>query len=134
VFDKEFFATSLPVAIGHYTAAAPARSPQVRLLTADGTEYVVRQALAAAATWVSLEVIEDEDEPDRRSLLFVPYEHVRRVVFRPDADRPEQLGFRLHEPGQLESPSSSPAPPPAAPTTSGRPPEVAGTPRIPPAG
>jgi hypothetical protein len=126
VFDKEFFATSLPVAIGHYLAAVPAASPQVRLLTADGTEYVVRRALAAAATWVSLEVIEDEDDPDRRSLLFIPYEHVRRVVFRPDADRPEQLGFRLHEPGRLD-----PTPPPAAagPTTSGQPPEVATTPR-----
>jgi hypothetical protein len=65
--------------------------------------------LAAATTWVSLEVVEDEDEPDRLSFLFVPYEHVRRVVFRPDADRPEQLGFRLHEPGHLE-----PAQPPPA--------------------
>ena len=102
MFDKEFFATSLPVAIGHYTAGSPAASPEVRLLTADGTEYVVRRALAAAATWVSLEVIEDEDEPDRLSLLFIPYEHVRRVVFRPEADRPEQLGFRLHEPGHLD--------------------------------
>jgi hypothetical protein len=113
VFDKDFFATSLPVAIGHYTAGAGAASPQVRLQTADGTEYVVRRALAATATWVSLEVVEDEDEPDRPSLLFVPYEHVRRVVFRPDADRPEQLGFRLHEPGQLDTaqvpPSSSTA-------------------------
>jgi hypothetical protein len=135
VFDKEFFATSLPVAIGHYTAAAPPPSPQVRLLTADGTEYVVRRALAAAATWVSLEVIEDEDEPDRISLLFVPYEHVRRVVFRPDADRPEQLGFRVHAPGQLDDAAPQPsAPPPAAPataptTTSGQPPGVATTPR-----
>jgi hypothetical protein len=31
VFDKEFFATSLPVAIGHYTAGSPAASPEVRL-------------------------------------------------------------------------------------------------------
>ena len=129
MFDKEFFATSLPVAIGHYTAAAPPPSPQVRLLTADGTEYVVRRALAAAATWVSLEVIEDEDEPDRISLLFVPYEHVRRVVFRPDADRPEQLGFRVHAPGQLDD-AAPPPPAPAAPTTtSGQPPGVATTPR-----
>jgi hypothetical protein len=112
VLDKEFFATTLPVAIGHYTAAVPPRSPQVRLLTADGTEYVVRRALAATATWVSLEVIEDEDEPDRLSLLFVPYEHVRRVVFRPDADRPEQLGFRLHAPGRLDDPTPPPSPPP----------------------
>jgi hypothetical protein len=124
VFDKEFFATSLPVAIGHYTAAAPPPSPQVRLLTADGTEYLVRQALAATATWVSLEVIEDEDQPERRSLLFVPYEHVRRVVFRPDADRPEQLGFRVHAPGQLDDPA-----PPTPPTTSGQPPGVATAPR-----
>ena len=27
MFDKEFFATSLPVAIGHYTAGTPAVSP-----------------------------------------------------------------------------------------------------------
>jgi hypothetical protein len=138
VFDKEFFATSLPVAIGHYTAGTPAASPQVRLLTADGTEFVVRRALAAAATWVSLEVIEDEDEPDRHSLLFVPYEHVRRVVFRPDADRPEQLGFRLHEPGQLDTDevALSPPPGPAAPAsrTSGQPPEVATAPPTPPQG
>jgi hypothetical protein len=135
VFDKEFFATSLPVAIGHYTAGAPAASPQVRLLTADGTEFVVRRALAAAASWVSLEVIEDEDEPDRHSLLFVPYEHVRRVVFRPDADRPEQLGFRLHEPGHLDTDEVAPTPPPspAAPaaSTSGQPPEVATAPPTP---
>jgi hypothetical protein len=132
MFDKEFFATSLPVAIGHYTAGAAAASPQVRLLTADGTEYVVRRALAAAATWVSLEVVEDEDEPDRLSLLFVPYEHVRRVVFRPDADRPEQLGFRLHEPGHLDTdqvPPASAFPPAPASPTSGQPPEVATTPR-----
>ena len=133
MFDKEFFATSLPVAIGHYTAAAPPPSPQVRLLTADGTEYVVRRVLAAAATWVSLEVIEDEDEPDRLSLLFVPYEHVRRVVFRPAADRPEQLGFRDHIPGELDDAAPPSASPPAAPatlpTTSGQPPEVATTPR-----
>jgi len=134
VFDKEFFATSLPVAIGHYTAAAPPPSPQVRLLTADGTEYVVRRVLAAAATWVSLEVIEDEDEPHRLSLLFVPYEHVRRVVFRPAADRPEQLGFRDHVPGELDYASPPPSPPPPAapattPSTSGQPPEVATTPR-----
>ena len=138
MFDKEFFATSLPVAIGHYTAGTPAASPQVRLLTADGTEYVVRRALAAATTWVSLEVIEDEDEPDRHSLLFVPYEHVRRVVFRPTADLPEQLGFRLHEPGHLDpdepqlAPSASPAPGPAATSpTSGQPPEVATAPPTP---
>jgi hypothetical protein len=31
VFDKEFIATSLPVAIGHYTAGSPAASPEVRL-------------------------------------------------------------------------------------------------------
>jgi hypothetical protein len=130
MFDKEFFATSLPVAIGHYTAGAPAASPQVRLLTADGTEYVVRRALAAAAGWVSLEVIEDEDEPDRPSLLFVPYDHVRRVVFRPDADRPEQLGFRSHEPGHLD-PAQPQSGPPASPT-SGQPPEVATTPRVAP--
>jgi hypothetical protein len=132
VFEQEFFATSLPVAVGHYTAAAPPPSPQVRLLTADGTEYVVRRVLAAAATWVSLEVIEDEDEPDRLSLLFVPYEHVRRVVFRPAADRPEQLGFRVHEPGELDDaspPPSPPATPATLPTTSGQPPEVATTPR-----
>jgi hypothetical protein len=132
VFDKEFFATSLPVAIGHYTAGGAAASPEVRLLTADGTEYVVRRALAAAATWVSLEVIEDEDEPDRLSLLFIPYEHVRRVVFRPEADRPEQLGFRLHEPGQLDTDEDAPTPSPgpAATTspTSGQPPEVATAP------
>jgi hypothetical protein len=127
VFDKEFFATSLPVAIGHYTAGSPAASPEVRLLTADGTEYVVRRALSAAATWVSLEVIEDEDEPDRLSLLFIPYEHVRRVVFRPEADRPEQLGFRLHEPGHLDTPQPSS---PAAPTSpsSGQPPGITTTP------
>jgi hypothetical protein len=95
VFDKEFFATSLPEAIATYTAAAPAASPEVRLLTADGTDFVVRRVLAATTPWVSLEVVEDEDDPDRASLLFVPYEHVRRVVFRPTADRPEQLGFRL---------------------------------------
>jgi hypothetical protein len=128
VLDKEFFSTSLPVAIGHYTAGAPPASPQVRLLTADGTEYVVRRVLAAPAAWVSLEVIEDEDEPDRPSLLFVPYEHVRRVVFRPDADRPEQLGFRLHEPGHLDPDDS----PPASPT--GQPPEVVTTPAPPPQG
>ena len=138
MFDKEFFATSLPVAIGHYTAGTPAASPQVRLLTADGTEYVVRRALAAAATWVSLEVIEDEDEPDRHSLLFVPYDHVRRVVFRPTADHPEQLGFRLHEPGHLDpdepqlAPSAPSAPGPAATSpTSGQPPEVATAPPTP---
>ena len=138
MFDKEFFATSLPVAIGHYTAGTPAASPQVRLLTADGTEYVVRRALAAAATWVSLEVIEDEDEPDRPSLLFVPYDHVRRVVFRPTADHPEQLGFRLHEPGHLDpaepqlASSAPPAPGPAATSpTSGQPPEVATAPPTP---
>jgi hypothetical protein len=134
VFDKEFFATSLPVAIGHYTAGSPAASPEVRLLTADGTEYVVRRALSAAATWVSLEVIEDEDEPDRLSLLFIPYEHVRRVVFRPEADRPEQLGFRLHEPGHLDpdQPSAAPGAPPApASPTSGQPPEVATAPPTP---
>jgi hypothetical protein len=137
VFDKEFFATSLPVAIGHYTAGSPAASPEVRLLTADGTEYVVRRALSAAATWVSLEVIEDEDEPDRHSLLFIPYEHVRRVVFRPEADRPEQLGFRLHEPGHLDpdEPSAAPAAPPgpaaATSPTSGQPPEVATAPPTP---
>jgi hypothetical protein len=135
VFDKEFFATSLPVAIGHYTAGSPAASPEVRLLTADGTEYVVRRALSAAATWVSLEVIEDEDEPDRLSLLFIPYEHVRRVVFRPEADRPEQLGFRLHEPGHLDpdEDAPTPSPGPATPTspTSGQPPEVATAPPTP---
>jgi hypothetical protein len=129
MFDKEFFATSLPVAIGHYTAGTPAASPQVRLLTADGTEYVVRRALAAAATWVSLEVIEDEDEPDRPSLLFVPYDHVRRVVFRPTADRPEQLGFRLHEPGHLDTPAPPAAPVAPSSPTSGQPPEVATSPR-----
>jgi hypothetical protein len=31
VFDKEFFATSLPVAIAHHTAGTPAASPEVRL-------------------------------------------------------------------------------------------------------
>ena len=129
MFDKEFFATSLPVAIGHYTAGTPAASPQVRLLTADGTEYVVRRALAAAATWVSLEVIEDEDEPDTPSLLFVPYDHVRRVVFRPTADRPEQLGFRLHEPGHLDTPAPAAAPVAPSSPTSGQPPEVATSPR-----
>jgi hypothetical protein len=129
MFDKEFFATSLPVAIGHYTAGIPAASPQVRLLTADGTEYVVRRALAAAATWVSLEVIEDEDEPGRPSLLFVPYDHVRRVIFRPTADHPEQLGFRLHEPGHLDTDPPSPAPVTSPNPTSGQPPEVATTPR-----
>ena len=97
MFDQQFFATSLPEAIATYSAGTPATSPQVRLLTADGTEFVVRR-VTASAPWVSLEVVEDEDEPDRASLLFVPYEHVRRVVFRPTADRPEQLGFRLHEP------------------------------------
>jgi hypothetical protein len=108
VFDKEFFATSLPEAIATYTAGVPATSPQVRLLTADGTEFVVRRVLTATAPWVSLEVVEDEDEPDRASLLFVPYEHVRRVVFHPTADRPEQLGFRLHEPGNLDPAPASP--------------------------
>jgi hypothetical protein len=135
VFDKEFFATSLPAATGDYTAASPAAGPEVRLLTADGTEFVVRRVLATADTWVSLEVIEDEDEPDRLSLLFVPYQHVRRVVFRPEADRPEQLGFRLQEPGQLdtEQPSATPGAPPApAPPTSGQPPEVATSPPTPP--
>jgi hypothetical protein len=131
VFDKEFFATSLPVAIGHYTAGGAAASPEVRLLTADGTEYVVRRALAAAATWVSLEVIEDEDEPDRLSLLFIPYEHVRRVVFRPEADRSEQLGFRLHEPGHLD-PAQLPGPPTPPSPTSGQPPGVATSPGVAP--
>ena len=102
MFDQEFFATSLPEAIAIYTAGTPATSPQLRLLTADGTEFVVRRVLTATDPWVSLEVVEDEDEPDRASLLFVPYEHVRRVVFRPTADRPEQLGFRLHEPGTID--------------------------------
>jgi hypothetical protein len=46
VFDKEFFATSLPEAIATYTAGTPATSPQVRLLTADGTEFVVRRVLS----------------------------------------------------------------------------------------
>jgi hypothetical protein len=109
VFDKEFFATSLPEAIATYTAATQATSPEVRLLTADGTEFVVRRILAPTAPWVSLEVVEDEDEPDRASLLFVPYEHVRRVVFRPTADRPEQLGFRLHEPGNLDPAQAAPS-------------------------
>ena len=65
--------------------------------------------LTASTPWVSLEVVEDEDEPDRASLLFVPYEHVRRVVFRPTADRPEQLGFRLHEPGTLDPAEAAPS-------------------------
>jgi hypothetical protein len=108
VFDQEFFATSLPEAIATYRAGATATSPQVRLLTADGTEFVVRRVLTATAPWVSVEVVEDEDEPDHASLLFVPYEHVRRVVFRPTADRPEQLGFRLHEPGNLDPTQASP--------------------------
>jgi hypothetical protein len=109
VFDKEFFATSLPEAIATYTAGAPATSPQVRLVTADGTEFVVRRVLTATALWVSVEVVEDEEEPDRASLLFIPYEHVRRVVFRPTADRPEQLGFRLHEPGHLDPTQAAPS-------------------------
>ena len=98
---------------GHFQAA---RSLGVRVLrfsigfgrplrawrSADGTEFVVRRVLTATAPWVSLEVVEDEDDPYRASLLFVPYEHVRRVVFRPAADRPEQLGFRRHEPCNLD--------------------------------
>jgi hypothetical protein len=131
VFDKEFFATALPAAIGDYTAVSPAAGPEVRLLTADGTEFVVRRVLATAATWVSLEVIEDEDEPNRLSLLFVPYQHVRRVVFRPEVDRPEQLGFRLHEPGQLD-PAQPPGPPTPPAPTSGQPPGVATTPGVAP--
>jgi hypothetical protein len=134
VFDKEFFATSLPAAIGDYTAVSPAAGPEVRLLTADGTEFVVRRVLATAATWVSLEVIEDEDEPNRLSLLFVPYQHIRRVVFRPEADRPEQLGFRLQEPGHLDpdEEAQTPSPDPAATSpASGQPPEVATAPPSP---
>ena len=99
MFDKEFFATALPVAIGHYRAGVAAPSAQLLLTALDGQEYKVRRVLAAADGWVSLEVVDDEHGPDEVALLFVPYEAIRRVVFDPKAAPDPQLGFRLHRPG-----------------------------------
>jgi hypothetical protein len=109
VFDKEFFATALPVAIGHYRAGVPAPAPQLLLTAMDGREYLVRRVLAAAEGWTSLEVVDDEHGPDEVALLFVPYEAIRRVVFDPKAAPDPQLGFRVHRPGEVtEEPAGAP--------------------------
>ena len=101
MFDKEFFATALPVAIGHYRAGVPAPSPQLLLTSMDGRDYLVRRVLSAARGWVSLEVVDDEHGPDEVALLFMPYEAIRRVVFDPNASPDPQLGFRVHRPGEV---------------------------------
>jgi hypothetical protein len=113
VFDKEFFATALPVAIGHYRAGVVAPAPQLVLTAMDGREYLVRRVLAAAEGWASLEVVDDEHGPDEVALLFVPYEAIRRVVFDPKAAPSPQFGFRVHRPGEVTEPlEKAPAPPP----------------------
>jgi hypothetical protein len=104
VFDKEFFATALPVAIGHYRAGVHAPAPQLLLTAMDGREYLVRRVLAAAEGWASLEVVDDEHGPDEVALLFVPYEAIRRVVFDPKAAPNPKLGFRVHRPGEVAEP------------------------------
>jgi hypothetical protein len=141
VFDKEFFATALPVAIGHYRAGVAAPAPQLVLTAMDGREYLVRRVLAAAEGWASLEVVDDEHGPDEVALLFVPYEAIRRVVFDPKAAPSPRFGFRVHRPGEVTEPAdqaaapapdltaaSGPARPPATPAPSlGSPPDL-GTP------
>jgi len=120
VFDKEFFATALPVAIGHYTAGMPAPAPQVRLTNHEGREYLVRRVLAAADGWVSLEVVDEDDAPGEVALVFIPYESVRRVVFDPKASQEKRLGFRVHEPGEVADAFTTPGPAtPAAPSGPG---------------
>jgi hypothetical protein len=117
VFDKEFFATALPVAIGHYRAGVAAPAPQLLLTALDGREYMVRRVLAAAEGWASLEVVDDEHGPDEVALLFVPYEAIRRVVFDPKAAPDPQFGFRVHRPGEVAEPPDQavPATPPTPP-------------------
>jgi hypothetical protein len=116
VFDKEFFATALPVAIGHYRAGVAAPAPQLVLTAMDGRDYLVRRVLAAAEGWASLEVVDDEHGPDEVALLFVPYEAIRRVVFDPKAAPNPQFGFRVHRPGEVaEPPEEAAAPTPSAP-------------------
>jgi hypothetical protein len=109
--DKEFFATALPVAIGHYRAGVAAPAPQLLLTALDGREYLVRRVLAAAEGWASLEVVDDEHGPDEVALLFVPYEAIRRVVFDPKAAPDPQFGFRVHRPGEVAEPPDQAAPP-----------------------
>jgi hypothetical protein len=117
VFDKEFFATALPVAIGHYRAGVAAPAPQLVLTAMDGRDYLVRRVLAAAEGWASLEVVDDEHGPDEVALLFVPYEAIRRVVFDPKAAPDPQFGFRVHRPGEVAEPpdQAAPATPPTPP-------------------
>ena len=115
MFDKEFFATALPVAIGHYRAGVAAPVPQLVLTAMDGRDYLVRRVLAAAEGWASLEVVDDEHGPDEVALLFVPYEAIRRVVFDPKAAPNPQFGFRVHRPGEVTEPpeaAAAPTPPP----------------------
>jgi hypothetical protein len=113
VFDKEFFATALPVAIGHYRAGVAAPAPQLLLTAMDGREYLVRRVLAAADGWASLEVVDDQHGPDEVALLFVPYEAIRRVVFDPKAAPSPRFGFRVHRPGEVteEAAAAPPGPP-----------------------
>jgi hypothetical protein len=125
VFDKEFFATALPVAIGHYRAGVAAPAPQLVLTAMDGREYLVRRVLAAAAGWASLEVVDDEHGSDEVALLFVPYEAIRRVVFDPKAAPSPQFGFRVHRPGEVtEPPDQAATPPPDLSAPSGATPAV----------
>jgi hypothetical protein len=111
VFDKEFFATALPVAIGHYRAGVAAPAPQLLLTAMDGREYQVRRVLAAADGWASLEVVDDQHGSEEVALLFVPYEAIRRVVFDPKAAPSPRFGFRVHRPGEVTEEAAAPPPP-----------------------
>src|SRR5262245_3732215 len=93
-FDRRFFESVLPKAIGEFCKQPECSAPRVEVLTVDGQTHYVNVITGVSDAWVVLQTADpDHDKPIQ---VFVPYQTIFRVEVHPEDDsRRHRLGFFL---------------------------------------
>ncbi len=99
-FDRSFFESVLPQAVGAFCTQVKCEMPVVELRTVDGATHFVTGISGVSDLWVALHTSSvDHDHPVQ---VFLPYQTIFRVEIHPESDSRRGIGFH-----------AAPTPPPA---------------------
>lgn len=133
-FDRNFFQTILPQAVGAFCSQTDCQIPRVELLTVDGTTHYVSGIIGVHDTWVALQIAKEEHRHPIQ--VFIPYNTIFRVEVHPESERRRHIGFItepdvdghphvIQEPAQIVAAADAPAEPAPAPAPAESPAESA---------